>query len=297
MNRKFQKLLLLFLLLPLFCLPAGADAGPKPSVTVTLEGLEGRPCWGTLLSQVSSTGPYSALEGRELTDSDPGEAAALQAFLSLDAEDTEGFYVLNYVQDCSDGTFSWTYYPPGVFKLALWFPEEDALLVGPMEKRYAFDSYYTLDLSQTAPEPGKVVQAEELPKSYPYGQELLALAGRVLLTWAVELALAWLLGFRARGQLAWIAGVNLATQGLLNLGLNVFTYFCGALMGMTVIFVLPVYLLLEAAIALTELAVYRRVLPSRGPSSPRRITAYAWLANLASCAAGVALSFPLGQMF
>ena len=63
----WNKLLLACLLLPLFCLPARADAGPKPSVVIALEGLEGRECWGTLLSAQRSTGPYSASDTLNLS--------------------------------------------------------------------------------------------------------------------------------------------------------------------------------------------------------------------------------------
>ena len=297
MDRIFRRCLLLLFLLPLFCLPARADMGPKPSVTVTLEGLDGRTCWGTLLSQKSSTGPYSAIDqesGRDWASEDQEDAG--QAFLSLDKEVTEGFYVMSYVQDCSDGTFSWGYYPPGTFKLALWFPEEDAFLVGPVRERYAFDSYFTLDLSQTELVSGGVVQAEDLPRDYPYGREMLSLIGRALLTVALELAVAWLFKFRSGDMLFWIIVVNLVTQGLLNLGLNVFTYFCGALAGVTALFTLPVYVFLELVVTLAELAVYRRVLAFQ--EMPRgRITAYAWTANACSCAVGVLLSFQLPGLF
>ena len=292
-------LILLVLLLPVFCMPVGADAGPKPSVTVTLEGLEGRTCWGTLLSEVSSTGPYSALDlesWRDWADEDQEEAAAFQAFLKLGGEDTEAFYVMSYVQDCSDGTFAWTYYPPSVFKLALWFQEEDALVVGPTRERYAFDSYFTLDLSDVDLHPGQVVQVEEISRDYPYGREMLALIGRALLTVAVELAVAWLFKFRAGDVLIWIIGVNLVTQGLLNLGLNVFTYFFGSLAGIMVIFALPVYIFLELVVTLVELAIYRRVLTVEGLARGR-ITAYTWAANALSCAVGIALSFQLTGLF
>ncbi len=300
LRKSLQLALFLLLLLPLFCLPVAADAGPKPSVTVTLEGLEGRACWGTLLSEIESTGPYGALgpaDWQSFSDGTPGEAEAYRAFLSLSPEENEGFFVLNFLQDCSGGTFSWTYYPPSVFKLALWFPEEETLVVGPVCSRYAFDSHYRLDLSQVSLAPGETVVLEQLPRDYPYAQELLALVGRIVLTCGIELAMAFWFGLTAREQQKWIAGVNLITQGLLNLGLNLFTYFCGSLAGIMVIFALPAYLLLELLVVAVELNIYRRVLPRWGSASRGQITSYTWAANAVSCLVGILLSFFLEPLF
>lgn len=102
------------LLLPLTAMPVSADVGPKPSVVVALEGLEGRTCWGTLLSQQEGTGPYGRFYEEEAA-----EDRALRALLPLERMDSEGFHLLNFVKDCSDGEFSWTYYPPHTYKIAL----------------------------------------------------------------------------------------------------------------------------------------------------------------------------------
>lgn len=57
MKKRWRSILTaLLLLLPLTAMPVSADVGPKPSVVVALEGLEGRTCWGTLLSQQEGTG-------------------------------------------------------------------------------------------------------------------------------------------------------------------------------------------------------------------------------------------------
>ena len=134
----------LLLLLPLAAMPASADAGPKPSVVVELTGLEGRTCWGTLLSQQEGTGPYGRFSEGETVE-DPEKDRALRAMRPLDQMDPEGFYLLDFAEDCSDGELSWTYYPPHTYQIALWFPEEDALAVSAVYHRYAFDSYYRLD--------------------------------------------------------------------------------------------------------------------------------------------------------
>lgn len=288
----------LLLLLPLTAMPVSADAGPKPSVVVALEGLEGRTCWGTLLSQQEGTGPYGRFYEEEAAE-DPEEDRALHALLPLERMGSEGFHLLNFVKDCSDGEFSWTYYPPHTYKIALWFPEEDALAVSGVYHRYAFDSYYRLDLSGVELMPGGIVELEaaRLQRDYPYGASLLALAGRVALTLGAELLLALAFGLRTRQALKWVAVVNLATQLGLNLALELFTYCNGALEGMMAILALPVYLAAEAVVTLVELRIYRRKLLGERGASGRRITAYTWTANLCSLLAGVLLSFRLPALF
>ena len=133
-------------------------------------------------------------------------------------------------------------------------------------------------------------------KSYDYTWELVSLLVRILATIALELAVAVPFGFAKKPFLRPILTVNVVTQILLNLGLNVFTSFCAALAGVTALFTLPVYVFLELMVTLAELAVYRRVLAFQ--EMPRgRITAYAWTANACSCAVGVLLSFQLPRLF
>lgn len=299
MKKRWRSILTaLLLLLPLTAMPVSADVGPKPSVVVALEGLEGRTCWGTLLSQQEGTGPYGRFYEEEAAE-DPEEDRALRALLPLERMDSEGFHLLNFVKDCSDGEFSWTYYPPHTYKIALWFPEEDALAVSGVYHRYAFDSYYRLDLSGVELMPGVIVELEaaRLQRDYPYGASLLALAGRVALTLGAELLLALAFGLRTRQALKWVAVVNLATQLGLNLALELFTYCNGALEGMMAILALPVYLAAEAVVTLVELRIYRRKLLGERGASGRRITAYTWTANLCSLLAGVLLSFRLPALF
>ena len=299
MKKRWRSILTaLLLLLPLTAMPVSADVGPKPSVVVALEGLEGRTCWGTLLSQQEGTGPYGRFYEEEAAE-DPEEDRALRALLPLERMDSEGFHLLNFVKDCSDGEFSWTYYPPHTYKIALWFPEEDALAVSGVYHRYAFDSYYRLDLSGVELMPGGIVELEaaRLQRDYPYGASLLALAGRVALTLGAELLLALAFGLRTRQALKWVAVVNLATQLGLNLALELFTYCNGALEGMMAILALPVYLAAEAVVTLVELRIYRRKLRGERGASGRRITAYTWTANLCSLLAGVLLSFRLPALF
>ena len=117
------------------------------------------------------------------------------------------------------------------------------------------------------------------------------------LTVGIELLIAWGVGFRSRRQLNIILIANLITQGLLNLGLNLYTYFCGALIGMAGILMLPVYLLAELMVVAVELSLYRRLLAGREGMSRRRVTAYTWTANTLSFVIGYLLSFQVSVLF
>ena len=297
MSKIWRKIWTLSLMLLLFALPVRADAGPKPSVVITLEGAEGIECWGTLITHQKSTGPYSASETLELSgDITPGERSAWEQFQVRWPGNGAGPYFLCYVDSCSDGQFNWTYYPPSEFQLALWFPDTQTVLVSQDEGRYAFDSYFTLSLEGvelTAGEQGGLL----LDRSYDYMGEVLGLLGRVALTVGLEMLAALAFGLREKRQMAVILAANLATQGLLNLGLNLFTYFCGALAGMTVIFMVPVYLLAELLVTAVELKLYHRLLAGRAGLSRGRVTAYTWAANVLSFLAGLALSFQIPGLF
>ena len=101
-----------------------ADVGPKPSIHIAFDGLGEELCYGTLLSQNDSTGPSSAWDGTE--------------------------------------EHAWTYYSPKSFKILLYFPEQGVFVTSGIYERYAFDSYYTVDMSERAPNGNTVVLEEQV---------------------------------------------------------------------------------------------------------------------------------------
>lgn len=139
MKRLLPFLLLFTLLIPM---TAGADMGPKPSVSVEFRGLEGQTYYATLLSQTDSTGPWSHSDEYYDYYGDPDVWEAFNGY-----EDPDGFYFIGCYEDCSDDqTFSWTYYPPQVFKALVYFPESDTFAVTEdTYERYAFDSYFKVN--------------------------------------------------------------------------------------------------------------------------------------------------------
>ena len=59
----------------------------------------------------------------------PRGAFGLGAVLGPVTGERGGPLFLCYTDDYSDDQFSWTYYPPSEFQLALWFPDTQTLLV------------------------------------------------------------------------------------------------------------------------------------------------------------------------
>ena len=281
-------IVLIFAVLPM---KASADMGPKPSVVIDFHGLSGRTYYVTLLSSTRSTGPYSAPDGeqdRRYSEDD----ADYPVFLKfLEYQDREGFYFLQYFQNCSETQrFSWTYYPPLNFKILIYFADGDYFAISAETyDRYAFDSNYSVSLSDSEIS-SMMAEGQALTfkadRSYPYGNEVLSLAVRILLTIAIELLIALAFAFRGKKQLLFIAAVNLATQVTLNVALYFVDYRYGQLM-----FVFA-YILLELLVFIAEAVLYTALLRkfSGVPVPKWKTVLYALIANGASFAAGIGLA-------
>lgn len=287
MEKKLLRIPLCLALLLALSVSVRADSGPKPSVTVTVTGLHGEPYWATLLSETQSTGPYSARDEpyhRQYFEGEEGHAI-WETFQSY--EDSDGYYFLQWhAEGRGDGEFRWGYYPPGKFKVLLYFPENDAFVVSNVAERYAFDSYYAVDLSGVALKGGaRTVTAK---RSYDYAAELAGLLVRIALTVAIELGVAWLFRYRRREDMRLILRVNVVTQLLLNGALNWISYRSGRF------FAISGYILLEIVVFLAEAAIYRRRLTKSENSRP---VWYAFAANAASFALGLVLADRLPGVF
>lgn len=255
----------------LFSGTAFADIGPKPSVVVDFTGLDGRSFYATLLSEKDSTGPWS--EGGEYIDW-MGDPQAFDAFAAY--EDSAGFHFLSWMQDCTETQrLEWTYYPPQRFKVLLYFPEEGKLLGGgEIYERYAFDSYFTI-----AVEDGIFYGRE----SYDFRRETISLLCRILLTIAIELAVAWVaFDIREKKQIRLLCATNLLTQTVLHILLNIADYRGGAMFGVFC------YILLEILIFAVEGALYAHYL--QDAEKKIRPYLYAFTANFASFCIGLLLA-------
>ena len=208
MKRKVFIFMMCLVLLMTMPISASADMGPKPSVRIEFTGIEGETYYGTLLSLRDSTGPASAWNGNpDYAHYHPGDEGYDIWLKFVEYQDTDGYYFLQEWWDCSEtNQLNWTYYPPTSFKILLYFPETDTFYVSPVYERYAFDSYFTVDLSEYDTDP---ILAS---KSYDYTWELISLAARIVLTIALELGIALLFGYREKKVLGLLAVVNIVTQ-------------------------------------------------------------------------------------
>ena len=254
---------------------ASADIGPKPSVSVTIEGATGETYYATLLSEKRSTGPASAYDGSYARyTADDEDYDIWETFVAY--EDSDGYYFLQEFWDCTGkDSFRWGYYPPDPFKILLYFPEQDVFVSTGIYERYAFDTYYKVSLDD--------FDVVSVKKTYDYTLEVVNLAVRIVITILVELLVAVLFGLRRKRQLVLLTGINVSTQIILNVLLNIINYNKGYFA-----FVFY-YILLELLVLTIEAVVYAVILRQEkyGAVSKTRAIVYAFAANAVSFAAGL----------
>lgn len=277
-KRVISLLLLVLLLLPVLTVTVSADMGPKPGTSITVRPGGGEYAVVTLLAQEESNGPHWTIG----PDEEPSSRIAKDEMLTeawyafRDYADPDGYHFWGEIYE---GSVTWGYFPPENFKIAVYYPEYGILWVSEDSyERYAFDSDFRLNL----PAVGAGAQSGEvdmvLKKTSNLGSELAGFLFRVLLTLAMELAVARVFGLTDDGQKKLILRVNLLTQVGLNLLLWSWYYFDGPLAAMVRL------ILAEIVVLLVEGIVYQRKL--RQDESRGKILGYTILANLASVTLG-----------
>ena len=311
-SKKFTKVLTMFLctvmVIMIFPITANADMGPKPSVRVTFENLGDEECWGTLLSSKESTGPSSAWNGKEEDaqhNENPNGYYSYQKFgydvwkAFIDYAENDDFYFLQEAWQINETKeLAWTYYPPNEFKILLYFPETGEFSVSGAYERYAFDSYFTVNMDgvKLSVDYNEELSSDERInafKSYNYTVEIVSLVARIIITILIEMAIALLFGFRKKKQLLLLIGVNAATQIILNVLLNVINYNSGELA--FVVF----YILFEIAVFVIEAILYCTIMKkiSEQPKKNWFYVLYALIANAVSFGAGFVVAQMLPGIF
>lgn len=284
-------ILAIFLFICLTPLNVRADIGPKPSVTITVDGVEdGVVYYATLLSEKKSTGPASAYDGNYARyDSTDEEYDIWKKFVEY--EDSDGYYFLQEFWECSGSdSFRWGYFPPTPFKILLYFPEYDSFAVSNIYNRYAFDTYYAADLEGVdirLAGAGEELELIRVRKNYDYTWEIVSLLARIVLTILVELVIALLFGLRKKNQLLFLTVCNVLTQVALNVLLNVINYNKGQ-WAFTFY-----YVLMEFAVFAIEAVAYKMVLQT----GTKRLVAYAFVANAVSFVIGLWLAHIIPGIF
>lgn len=286
---------------------ANADMGPKPSVHIHFENMGDELCYGTLLSSAESTGPACVWDGNEksakyneneLYPYADLDYATWKAFVEY--KDSDGYYFLQEGWQVNETKeIDWTYHPPSSFKILLYYPEKNKFVASGIYEKYAFDTYYTVDMKGV--EIGSVEYNEGLSnnehidayRSYNYRQELISLAFRIIITIAIEMAVAILFGFRKKKQLLVLASVNIITQIILNVLLNIINYNDGPSAFVSS------YIFLEFIVVVLEAVLYCIILKkvSEQPKKNWYYVLYALIANAVSFGAGFIVAQTLPGIF
>lgn len=261
MKKIIQTLSIILLVLVLFPFEVSADMGPKPSIRITFKNID-EEFYVTLLSKEGDYGPYEAFEGEIETEYKSNKDKAFYKFAEYAKND--GYYFLCVVDDCTESKeYSWTYYPPEDFKLAIYLVDSDRLIVTDAYTKYAFDSYYEYDFSTNT-----------LKENYNHGFDILSLVIRVVITVIVEVLIALL--FKFKDHIKLIIIVNIITQLLLNLFVNYCNYSGGLLTAAILVF------LGEGIVFIVEAIIFKIIIK-------KRAIIYTIVANIASFAVGATI--------
>lgn len=312
---------------------ASADTGPKPSVRVTFENMGDELCYGTLLSKTPSTGPARAWDGTENGKYiyEGADEAVWRAFTEF--KDEDGFYFLQWFWRADENkALNWTYYPPQTFKILLYYPDRatksgaadnsagggtgdsettaasGAFCVSDVLKRYAFHSYYFVNMRNVQSETIGTIAKISATQSYDYSAEILGFFVRFIVTLGVETLLALAFGLRTKRAFLTVLAANSVTQVALNILLNVQLHFNN------VYEVFPLYFFAELLVFVAEAALYCFILGKRKNGgengsadenggkaaivySKKRLILYALTANLISFCIGLPLAILLPAVF
>ncbi len=265
-----------------------SDAGPKPSVTIDIHGLEGQTYYTTLLSRDKHLGPYSIYDEEYPEEAwyheGEGDYPIYKKF--IDYTPPEGYYFLQFFQNTSQShRLNWTYFPPNEYKVLIYIPQGERFIVSSEGySNYAFATRYIATV-----EGDNIV----LTKGYRVVKEVFSLIGRIILTILVEVGVAWLFKIRQKKLIRLIVIVNVVTQILLNVLLNLTSFYLGKLLAVILL------LLLEMVVFTIEATIYGLTFKrlSHGEIKGYRGVVYALVANGASLLVGIILAFILPGMF
>ena len=302
MKKRLSLVLISVVLLSiLFSFTASADTGPKPSVRIEFKNMGEEICYATLLSQRECSGPARVWDGIEEPDYYIGHESGREQSNAegeivwknmVEYTDPDNYYFLQRIWRIEETKeLAWTYYPPESFKILLYYPESDTFISSGIYESYAFDSYYTVNMEGIDIRDVKQGESEsvlEAEKSYDYTFEVVSLIGRIIVTIAIETAIALAFSYRGKREFAVIFTVNVITQIFLNIALNI-ENFTNGYMAFT-----AYYILFEIIIFIFEAVVYSVAIKDRGKA---RNVLYSLVSNGFSFGAGLILAHIIPGIF
>ncbi len=266
-----KKVLLFICLIGFIILPSyntKADVGPKPSISVEINGMEGIEYTITLLGK-SVSPPYRC----DFSDED-----CIKYNPIIDFTDDKGYqFAGRYWEEEGNTTISWNYYPPNPFKILI-ITENNTYYISEEIERYAFNAYYKIDMKEVLDEGNSnMIQITDIERDFNFGKEIPSFLLRVLLTIVIELLIALLFLYKKKKELLFILIVNVFTQIFLNLMLNLSDFKSGLYVA------IYTYILLELAVFAIETICYGIKFKDK---SIIRTFLYAFIANVSSFAFG-----------
>lgn len=272
-HKIFSVIIALIISATLLSTAAFADIGPKPSLEVRFTGINGENCWAALLFPENNLGP-----GNEPWFADSKSTAEQ---ITMNGYKDDDGYIMSMYQGSPEkidqnSALRHSYYPPDNFKVLLYFPDSGEFFVTPVYERYAFRSYFTIDVASR--QNGTVTAIS----SYYWAKEIVFLIIRILLTIGIELLIALAFKFTAKNQILFIAVVNVITQIALNIGINMIYHNAGSML-------IFLYIPLELAVFAVEAILYAALLktPEGKPVKGGKAVGYAAAANAVSFIFGV----------
>ncbi len=247
---------------------AFADCGPKASLTINVKGMEeGREYYLTL---------FEAFDPRFSDEYIANQNPEWRALYELSLNDEyflcespvdETYYKLN-----RSGSRTWGYMPPDKFKIVIYFPDDGSCIISEKLERYAFNSYFTANVS------GGEMSVVANGGAAGVSAEIGALLLRIAITVLLELGVARLFGYDGGKETKLILIMNICTQIFLNVMIAVGDGIIGGLGAIVA------YVLAEIVIFIIEACIYAVLLPRFTERRTRegRAVEYAFAANAAS---------------
>ncbi|MCR5376947.1 MAG: hypothetical protein K6E71_09395 [Lachnospiraceae bacterium] len=260
-----------------------ADTGPKPAVSVNVKNLGGATCYATLLCEREQYGPYCTTEIEKRWDEMRAETSVWEAFAGY--KDPDGFFFLQELWDLRYvPKYAWEYYPPRVFKVLLYWPDEGRFAVSEITEAKDFYSLFEVDASEVRFADGSNIGTIAVKPVDSYSYRIWAFVSRVLITLAVELLIALAFLFRTKREWLVIIATNILTQ----IALGIFATISVVQGGRDMQFFVTLAFL-ELGVAIIEAVVY--ILFLRKASGKKRglwvYVVYALVANAASYFVGL----------
>ena len=295
--RFFTIVMLVLNLSAMFSVSASANSAPLPDMTIVFRNIPESGICAALLTEHDAADTFrisythTSMAAMMSKDTVPGaDPEVMSAFESYD--DPEGFiysgwyYVVtnDYLQKIS--IYMSTTNENDRFRLLVYYPDSKTVRASSTLSCYAVESRFYADA-------GSGGDTLDAGIDYDFIGAGLALFCRIALTVAVEMLAALAFRFKGKVQFLTILIVNIITQVLLNIGLNLYYFFLyGGL------FLLVSYFNWEVIVFVIEAIVYFAVFKSKNERvSGVRSTVYAFVANLLSFIAGVWLAAWLPGVF